>query len=646
MMYTQKFDVMNERPGSLNAVLTLSLLIVFGGWTGCEEPTPRPDPSSMTMSDLSLDHARPLDLSARDLSRSDLGERSFDMYVNLDRSVALDSDITDATPDATPNDMGDEMRRHVRAPCYLGTPVDTALSPPPSHCIELFERDPTRSSGCYLMRQPDGRDDAGYCWRQKALAFLVNNEIESDPHSDDLDGDGVIDRGELEGHNYPADPFEVSASEVAAQIKRDVHAYFAELSYNAVWIDLEVYWAGEGHSERQPPPPEETLAQERWYRLLQLRPGFAHLDFTRDLCRRRGGMSADDWRSYDWIMTIISHGTSTSGSQHRDEDLPVGAQCDELATVRGDYIVMKNFRGWHRLGTLYHEVMHTFSLDPLPEPSIGHSESVSPRTGERTEYGDLTDLMGRSRDQGHLSGPQKAFLKHLPPDMILTMGREDLSLSALIAPLEPAMRRVNEHRLLRVEVEMGNAYHVEVRGAIGSDAQLPEIFHRGALIKRARALTAANKSFIVDPTPETTSVNSSDYVLLPHRTFSDEENHLHISALERQDEGVVISVYRGSTSSQEPLINEVQIETRVNEAGDIEGWSLSVEARPGDATIPQEDLLYFWKLGPQLQLYTSDGYRYGQTLELSVDEEPEELWLLVSDRRGGERWLQVELSVD
>ena len=113
MMHTHKFDLNDEKPDSLNSVLTLSLLMLSIGWVGCEEPTPRRDTAPTMMADSSLDQGalnpdRPLDLrmsdvSAHDLSRPDLGERSLDMHVNLDHSVVSDSDIVDATPDATLN---------------------------------------------------------------------------------------------------------------------------------------------------------------------------------------------------------------------------------------------------------------------------------------------------------------------------------------------------------------------------------------------------------------------------------------------------------------------------------------------------------------------------------------------------------------
>ena len=643
-------QVRSQIPLMPHTICTSLLFMMSLISAGCEDPRSPDRVASLDMMHGDVDNAVPndqerlSDLDIGDVSSSDQGaedQGSPPLDIDLSDVGVLDTAHADAELEFRDMSVNPDQRLQVRAPCYIGAPVDTGLSPPPAHCIELFERDSTRSSGCYLMRQLDGTDDQGYCWRQKALAFLVNNEIESEIHPDDLDGDGVIDQGELVGQNYPADPLDLSASEVAARIKRDVHAYFAELSYQAVWIDLEIYWAGEGHSERQPPPSDEVLDQERWYRLQRLRPGFANTDFTQDLCRRRGGMSAEDWHSYDWIMTIISHGTTTSGSQYREEDLPVGEQCDETATIQGDYIVMKNFRGWNRLGTLYHEVMHTFSLDPLPEPSIGHSESVSPITGALTEYGDLTDLMGRSRDQGHLSGPQKAFLKHLPPDMIATMGLTDTQTNIVIAPLEPATRAIDERRLLRVEVAEGNAYHVEVRRAIGSDIGLPDIFHQGALIKRARALTASNKSFIVDPTPETISVNSSDYVLLPHRTFSDEMNQVHISALDADERGVTIGVYRGPRSAQIPTIDPVEIQPVYDDEGAIEGWHLIANAQPGIPEIPSQDLLYFWKLGPLLQLYTPELFRYGRRIYLSAAQRPEEVRLLVSDQRGGERWIEV-----
>ena len=79
----------------------------------------------------------------------------------------------------------------------------------------------------------------------------------------------------------------------------------------------------------------------------------------------------------------------------------------------------------------------------------------------------------------------------------------------MLSPLEPSLAQSQERRLLQIQASEGLNYHVEVRRAIGSDARLDSIFFEGALVKRAKDLHQANKSFIIDPTPETPSVNST-----------------------------------------------------------------------------------------------------------------------------------------
>jgi hypothetical protein len=565
-----------------------------------------------------------------------------DMSDMLSDFEVFDSALPDADlPDSDLPDPNIDEPKWIRAPCFLNIQTDSELDPLPLHCVDLFERAPHLQSGCYAMRQADGLIDQGYCWRQKALALLVNNEIETEPHNEDSDQDGIIDQGEHEGSNYPADPFNLSPLEMAQRLQREVRTYFREITYGALWIDLEVHWANGGYDQRNPQPSDEVLSTEQWLRLRALRPGFANEDLMRSVCEAKGGMTANQWRSYSFIMTIISHGTSTSGSQYRIEDLPVGAGCDDTISRRGDYIVMKRFRWWNRLGTMFHEIVHTLSRDPLPEPSIGHSESTHAVTGENAEYGDLTDLMGSSSDRGHLSAPQKAFLRYLPLNLGSHVSLDQDEGRFTLSPLEPAQYEDNEKRLLSIEVERGMTYYVEVRRAIGEDQNIDSIFHQGALIKRARNIDRANKSYIIDPTPETATDQSTDSVLLPNRTFSDLDNQIHITLLESLDNQVDVVVKRGESSRQPPTIDSVDIE-QTEEDGAVT-YQITAQAHSEESTVTDEDLLYFWKLNPIREPYLATSFRIGPSIELT-NPTTESIWLLVSDQKGGTTWQQVNLN--
>ena len=541
-----------------------------------------------------------------------------------DGPAATDADAesppADASMDAPPPPP--EPTLVTRAPCFEGAPIDTALEPLPSDCLDLYGRRPDLESGCYVLDDGLGAPTSGYCWRKRALVLLVNNEIETPVHPDDTDGDGVLDQGEFAGINFPPDPFVDPPAGVGARMRREIRDYFAEISYGALALEAnDVYWV-----------PGADSAPDRWFRLQRERPGFANRDLFREVCLRRGGMTGADWRGFDFIVTIVSYGTAISGSQGREEDLPVGPDCAETETIWRNYLVVKNFRGWYRLGTYFHELGHGLSRDPNREPSVGHSEAVHVVTGENAAYGDLTDLMGESSDRGHLSLPQKLFLRFLPPSSVDVV---DPEASPFVGRVHALESRTLERKGLRVPVSEGMAYYVEARRNKGSDVRLPAVFKTGVLIKRARKIGSANKSYIVDPTPETPSTRSTDSVLFAQRTFADRENEVYISVLASDSAGAEVAVRRGPPAVAPP--GEVQVEMTPIDGG----TRFTATAQPGDPTIDAADLLYFWKLGARDAPYQGGDHSPGPQRDIGDGRMDDPLWLVVSDQRGGETWTRV-----
>ena len=210
-----------------------------------------------------------------------------------------------------------------------------------------------------------------------------------------------------------------------------------------------------------------------------------------------------------------------------------------------------------------------------------------------------------------------------------------------ISPLENSVRREEERRGVRIIRDSGRAYHVEVRRSIGEDSRLPAIFHQGALIKEAKAFSEANKSYIVDPTPETPSETGDDNVLFPQRTFSDPESEIYISAIQSDEDGVDIVVKRGPPSVSPPNVERPAVDMNVNEQGDVSSVTLTASATPDDPTVNQEDLLYFWKLDRPRSPYEDQGFKTGSQVTLLPNEIGDEVWLVVSDQRGGETWGEV-----
>lgn len=610
------------------------------GWTlACDAPVDGPDaradarpPDGASVRDATpgapdLMHATPDAIGGTDVMPDAMGVTTDAM---VDAMNAMSDAIMDASdgmpdamvamPDTMPDAMPDTAAPPIRAPCFVGEAVDSGLEPAPRGCFDIFAADPTAETGCYLFDDGDGGLTEGYCWRRRALIVLVNNDIDAEPLPDDIDGDGVVDRGPLAGINFPPDPLEATPAETAERMAREIRSWYREVSYDGLWLD-----AGDIHYV-----PQSEAGPARWFRLQQLRPGFAHRDIFREVCRQRGGMTPADWRAFDFIVTVVTDGTATSGSQKRTEALPVGEDCAETVDIRGDYIVAKRFGSWSRLGTLFHELGHGLGRDPADEPSIGHSEATHAVDGTSAEYGDLTDVMGESSDRGHFSLPQKAFMRMLPRETIIDVSPE---LPVAVHRIHPLERDVLETKGLMIRVEQGRTYYVEARRAIGADARLDALFHQGALIKRANAIDGANKSWIIDPTPESATVRSDDSVLLPGRTYRDAANGLSISALASDDDGVTIEVRRGPPSAAPPEVEGVELAD--------DGETLVARARPGSAEVPADELLYFWKPGARSAVLGAGGWRSGPTVRFPGGPPDRELWLLVSDRRGGEAWYQA-----
>jgi hypothetical protein len=544
------------------------------------------------MLDLSMSDAMVMGLDGGDMSLSDMFERVGD--------------------DGGPG----ENREVIRSRCNGDEAIDTGLEPAPNSCTDLFRAQREREAGCYRLSDGLGGVKDAYCWRHRALVILVNNKIDVPFHAEDLNQDGVIDDGPLAGTNHPADPFDLTHADFSEGLRTYVTDWYNEVSYGSIYLDIDSIYNA---------PPEAGLP-ERWFRLLRERPGFANAGIFRQVCEMRGGMTAAQWRSYHVVITIITDGTQVSGSQWRTEDLPVGEDCADTVPILGNYVVMKQFRSWNRRGTLFHEIGHSMNRAPSPA-GLGHSESTHAETGEHTEYGDRSDVMGSSSNRGHFSLAQKLFLKVLPEDTIERFALDATSLRTTIFPIE---RPLLETKGLVVEVNQGRSYYVEARRHIGADQAIPSILKQGVLIKRADPIMTARKSWIVDPTPETPTNNSGDSVLLPGRTFSDAENQVHISLLWANDETSELVVRRGPPSAASPVIDSVVIQE------EAEGYRLEASAHAGEGDVPDEELLFFWGLLTPNAMYTPGTYRNGRVAEFQRIPEGGQLWLFVSDQRGGE----------
>ena len=94
-------------------------------------------------------------------------------------------------------------------------------------------------------------------------------------------------------------------------------------------------------------------------------------------------------------------------------------------------------------------------------------------------------------------------------------------------------------------------------------------------------------------------------------------------------------VRRGPLSTSPPSVLSVERKS-------IDGAAIfEASAQAGEEGIADGDLLYFWKLSTVGALTTSTNFRAGARIELPEADLPTELWLLVSDQRGGEVWEQV-----
>ena len=189
-----------------------------------------------------------------------------------------------------------------------------------------------------------------------------------------------------------------------------------------------------------------------------------------------------------------------------------------------------------------------------------------------------------------------------------------------------------ERKGVRIPVPEENAYYVEARRHIGNDKRLPGVFKQGVLVKRAKRIAAANKSYAVDPTPETPSTRSTDSVLFAQRTLADLEKGVFISVLTSDGDGADVVIHRGPASVAPPT------EVSIVETPTDDGIRLQATATPGDPAVAPTDLLFFWKLGLRDASYTGRAHAVGPEIELSGQALDQPVWLVVSDRRGGETW--------
>jgi hypothetical protein len=240
--------------------------------------------------------------------------------------------------------------------------------------------------------------------------------------------------------------------------------------------------------------------------------------------------------------------------------------------------------------------------------------------------------MGESSDRGHLSLAQKLFVRFLPPSSVDVI---DPEASPFVGRVHALESRTLERKGLRVPVPQGLAYYVEARRGLGNDARLPAVFKTGVLIKRAPRINNANKSYIVDPTPETPTIRSTDSVLFAQRTFADRENEVYISVLASDGAGAVVAVRRGPPSAAPP--GEVEVEMTPIDGG----TRFTATAQPGDPAVDPADLLYFWKRGARSVPYQGDDHSPGPRRDIADGRMDDPLWLVVSDQRGGETWTRV-----
>ena len=578
----------------------------------------------------SADVGAQVDIGSADMDTPDVSLLSFE-DLGLDAVIPMDLGIIDSGFDAAPEDLMDMAAADgrvspsavelIRNNCIDSDAVAVDFESPPETCAALFKARPELTTGCYSLADGRGGQRASQCYRHRALVVLVNNDIESDLHPDDTNADGVIDQGPLAGTNHPPDPFDIGHNEFVQRLRDEIEDWYTEVSYGSVYMDLESIYKA----------PTAADEPDRWFRLLALRPSFLQPDIFRQVCQTRGGMTLDDWDRYHFIVTIISHGTSTSGSQWRVEGVPTGPDCATLIPFTRNYVVMKNFRGWNRLGTLIHELGHGMNRSPRPA-GLGHSEAIHALTGEAAEYGDHSDVMGRSSNRGHFSVAQKAFLRVLPNELISVVTPETQDATHRIHPIETNR---TETKGMRVVVEDDRDYYVEMRRGIGNDSRLPEQLRQGVLIKRANDIPAASKSWFIDATPETPTNNSGDGALLKNRTYSDSNNGLHISLVGHDNDSSTVQVRRSVDQPIEPSIVALN--------ATIEDGALLAEAN-AESSSPassSDDLLYFWKLGELGETYRAGAYRTGPAIRIEDFDPAGEVWLFISDRIGGERIEQV-----
>lgn len=498
--------------------------------------------------------------------------------------------------------------------------VPIELAPLPVDCAEAVDRDLPAADTPTCYRLDGMAAGAGTVCERTRIAVVLMNNMDADTTLDG-DGDGVPDDGDGDGvhdlnaSNVPADPSALPSDSVVMeqQLQDRLREWFGEVSYGRLVVDVDLF----------------TQPSGDWYRFVSGQPGWANRGVFTEVCVDH----QPDWAAYNVIATLRNGPAGNLGGacDRKNIDLPVAGSCGTTAPRYTNYLWVKNFKNLtdSKMGTLQHELGHAL---PAGTGGLNHAESISSWDGATVKYGDTSDTMGNSGDQGHFSIRSKVGLGWLPQGLISDVATT--SVGGLFTVHALSRNTASDLKGLRVVAASGQELFVEYRGSQSStwDASLDGILKRGALLKQANAgYTGFPSAKVVDATPETPTTKSVDSVLLPGRTYGDARLGIHISAVSRTSSSIVLDVRRQASWSISAAPTNVAPNCIATGPDQV-----SCAATSSDPDSPAAEHLYFWRLGTPSTYkpkHVADG------ANTSFTGISKRVWLAVSDRLGGETWV-------
>jgi M6 family metalloprotease-like protein len=302
---------------------------------------------------------------------------------------------------------------------------------------------------------------------------------------------------------------------------------------------------------------------------------------------------------------------------------------------------ISGFTVQHSPVTIIHELGHSLCLP--------HTDSISSITGAHITYGNRIDPMGGHPSglpvAGHYSSHYKQLLGWLgPEDSAQYQEPGTMVLAALESDQGIRSLRIARDPIAEGPLAGQPYYYIEARRP---HPVVPVAHYNtadGVLIYTVgpdENMPYSWKGSGIDATPETPHDLSTDYALMPGRSIVLDARWV-VTALESTSTGAKVAVRERSPDNSPPEVTSVL----ATPSGDC-AWSLRAEASDAD----DDPISYAWFTNksrgnrPGVGAYEPGNYASGAEASLDIEcGARKRVFLVASDRRGGETWGYVDLN--